>query len=84
LAAEREIFLRKLRIKPSERKQMMAQAHGHKFADGIPDCVAYIDDLREEDHRVQAFFADTYVDERDANPAFGFTARRIYGSRPGP
>ena len=58
---------------------LLARAHGRKLSDEVPDCVAYRDDQREEDDRVQALFEDTHVDDRDANPPFGFEARRVFG-----
>lgn len=82
LSTERDLLLGLVKVKKDQRRRLFSHAHGRKLVEGIPDCVAYIDDLREEPHRVQAFFADTYVDERDANPAFGFTARRVFGTSP--
>jgi hypothetical protein len=75
----REELLKAARVSKTERNGLLSRAHAHKTADEIPDCVAYRDDQREEDDRVQALFKDTYVDDRDANPPFGFEARRIFG-----
>ncbi len=79
IAEARGELLKNLRIKPAERNGMLSRAHGHSTSSTIPNCVAYRDDQREENDRVQALFEDTFVDERDANPAFGFEPRRIYG-----
>ncbi|WP_309380888.1 hypothetical protein [Cerasicoccus frondis] len=55
-----------------------SKAHGRGGDELIPDVVAYIDEEREEDKRVQCLFKDTVVDARDSNPDFGFRPRLIY------
>ena len=78
LSSAREKLLKAVKIGKTEFPRLLSCAHGRKHSDEIPDCVAYRDDQREEDDRVQVLFGDTYVDERDANPPFGFEARRVY------
>jgi hypothetical protein len=79
IAEARDEFL-KAKIKNTDFSSLLSRPHGHKSSDAIPDCVAYGDDEREEDHRVQAVFEDTFVDDRDANAAFGFEPRRVFVS----
>jgi hypothetical protein len=79
IANAREEFLRAAKTKSTDLRSLLSRPHGHKNSEAIPDCVAYEDDEREEDHRVQALFEDTFVDDRDANAAFGFEPRRVYG-----
>lgn len=67
-------------IKSSGQTVLLSRPHGRKTSDVAPDCVAYGDDEREDDYRVQALFEDTFVDDRDANPSFGFEPRRVYAS----
>ena len=78
LSTARVQLLNALSIKSSDHDTVLSHPHGRKTRGAIPDCVAYGDDQKEEDYRVQALFEDTYVDDRDANPAFGFEPRRIY------
>lgn len=77
----RQDLLKAARVKFAERGALLSHAYGRKDSGEIPDCVAYSDDLREEGNRVQVLCEDTYVDDRDANPAFGFEARRIFSRR---
>jgi hypothetical protein len=77
----RHDLLRSMRIKNNRHSEFFSRAHGHQGFAEVPDCVAYRDDQREEGDRVQALFVETHVDERDANPPFGFEARRVYGVR---
>jgi hypothetical protein len=80
LSLDRENLLRALRVKVDERKALLSRPHGRSNSVAIPDCVAYGEDEREEAYRVQALLEDTVVDNRDANCAFGFEARRIFRS----
>ena len=74
----REDLLKAVKIRKSKHQDFFARPFGKKSYAEIPDCVAYRDDQREEDGRIQALLSDTEVDEQDANPPFGFEARRIF------
>jgi len=78
VSGARDELLKATKVKKGEWNGLYARAHGHKSFDEIPDCVAYRDDQREENDRVQALFKETRVDDRDANLPFGFEARRIF------
>lgn len=77
----REELLKAVKIKTSERGALFSRPYGRRGSDEVPDCIAYRDDLREEDDRVQVLFEDTYIDDRDINSAFGFEPRRIFAPR---
>ena len=79
ISSKRVDFLKALRIKQGERAGYLARAYPRKSLDSVPDCVAFKDESREKAHRVQALFQETIVDEKDANPPFGFDARRVFG-----
>ena len=81
IAVAREEFLKAAKVKRADITSLLSRPHGRKNSDEIPDCVAYEDDQREEEHRVQALFVDTFVDDRDANAVFGFEPRRVYGPK---
>jgi hypothetical protein len=74
-------LLKALNVKNGEYQALLSRPHGRKNSEVIPDCVAYGEDEREEDYRVQALFEDTVVDDRDANAAFGFESRRIIATK---
>lgn len=77
----REKLLQAAKIKVPERSALLSRPYGRKGSDAIPDCVASEPSEIEKEHlRVQAMFDDTIVDDRDANPAFGFEPRRIFAS----
>lgn len=78
ISDSRDKLLSAFRIPKSERATMLAVAYPRKSTSEIPDCVAYKDDEREENDRVQALGTETILDERDSNLPFGFEARRIY------
>ncbi len=78
-SSEREELLNRTGIEESKQDGLLAIAHTHEKKN--PDCVAYEDDQRDENLRIQALFEDTEVDDRDANPPFGFEARRIFHGR---
>jgi hypothetical protein len=79
LAGSRIDLLSALKIQANTHDALLSTVHGRRNCKEIPDCVAYRDDEREENDRIQTLSVDTYVDERDANPPFGFEARRIFG-----
>jgi hypothetical protein len=81
ISGAREELLKALKVSKGERNGLLSRAHTHKTSDAIPECVAYRDDEREEGDRVQALFRDTHVDDKDANPPFGFEARRVFGPK---
>jgi hypothetical protein len=81
ISGAREALLAASRVPRREFAALLSRAHGSKHSREVPDCVAYRDDQREEGDRVQALLKDTYVDDRDANPPFGFEARRVFGMR---
>lgn len=78
VSSARDDLLMAVGIKTGEKASLLSHPHGRIKTKEIPDCVAYRDDQREEEDRVQVLIEDTYVDDADANPAFGFEARRIY------
>jgi len=82
IANARDELLRSARIKLAERKPLLSRPYGRSDSHEIPDCVAYEPgEIDQDEFRVQALMEDTIVDERDANPPFGFQARRIFNSK---
>ena len=76
-------LLQAMRIKTDERDSLLSRPYGRKNSTAVPDCVAYRDDEREDDHRVQASYDDTFVDDSDANAALGFEPRRLFSPNKG-
>ena len=81
ISSLREELLKRSGTKAVDRKAFLAQPYGRKISEEIPDCVAYKDDQKDENDRVQSLFDDTIVDDRDVNSAFGFEPRRVYAPR---
>lgn len=82
VAESREELLGALRVPAKDRPLMMAVPHGRKKCDLPPECVTFRDQNSKNEGdlgaRVPALLRDTVVDEIDANPPFGFQARRHF------
>lgn len=71
-------LLEKLGIPRDQQERFLSTPYSRPDSAEIPDCVAYIDESKSEIDRAQCIFMDTEIDARDANPAFGFQARRVF------
>jgi hypothetical protein len=84
-AQSREDLLLSLGIKKDKIAALFAKAYGRHGYDQPPECVAYKDQNSKNEgrcnERVPALLKDTLIDEEDANPPFGFQARRHFNPR---
>ncbi len=81
-AQSRDKLLLSLGVKKPKIAALFAKTYGRQGCDKPPECVAYKDqDSKNEGRlkeRVPALLKDTLIDEADANPPFGFQARRHF------
>lgn len=82
VAQSRDKLLLSLGVDKTKTAGLFAKAYGRHGSDQPPECVAYRDqDSKNEGRhkeRVPSLLKDTLIDEADANPPFGFQARRHF------
>jgi hypothetical protein len=65
-------------VDSKQHYRSLSRAHGASSPGSVPTCVAFEDGLCIHEDRVQALIEDTVIDDAEANPDYGFEARRRY------
>ncbi len=68
-------------VDSKQHHRFLSKPHGSDQKDKIPTCVAFEDGLCKYQDRVQALIEDTVIDDAEANPDYGFEARRRYSPK---